>query len=674
MADPRPEPVSSLSFENARAEYISRVNAIRSLGGQPGIVDDHAANPHLMWVEVTALYTELMGKTIDNRVLATLVVTARNLEDAVIASESLGYDWRTASPAKVTIELDFGVGGWGEDIIFEDDRQWLADPEYIQDGQVAVLAGTQFASISAVQKSVKILNSVSTGVPGQVIPLPDVPAMKRTFDGEVSVLVDGAIDARIVDRLFELRSDEVGAEYRVLFDESAIITLGDGVNGEIIALGKTVQTAYNVTLGVGGRIGPNVITAPIGPVLDVLAVPVTGLTVTQPVGSSGGQDRETLESIKFNAPRSLRTLKASISRPDFETNAQAVGGVLRALPITRDTDESVAPNITLVLVAAAPAIVGETTLFTYPTAEDPIDGTIDPATWLIITSTWQEVPGSPGVLVGDTISSLIQISNFIKTIPLEVRTTITNTDTTETQIRIGLPSSLNDYVLASITADGGGNGDFKVAQVVGGSETDSTVALGVAEDPTAGFDVTFRFTLEDGLELLVNDVVVVASDFAVNTQFFSDLVVQFFGKVEIEDVVVASLLDLPLPNQELLDDVQEAVTSENPTLVSHNVDVGPIQVRPINISMTLLTILQGFTVTQVQVNVKDAIDTFLSITRREEDDEFANKPGVSIFLSELVSVIEGALGTKGVAVAFPIADEIAPNPQELLIPGEIVFL
>ncbi|HLQ50473.1 MAG TPA: baseplate J/gp47 family protein, partial [Terriglobales bacterium] len=102
-----------------------------------------------------------------------------------------------------------------------------------------------------------------------------------------------------------------------------VVQTGDGdIGGAVLPTGTgNVTATYRV--GAGGRVSANALTT----LLDRLQ----GLTsVTNPLSAEGGADAETLEMVRSNAPRTVRTFGRAVSLKDFEDLITASGEVAKA--------------------------------------------------------------------------------------------------------------------------------------------------------------------------------------------------------------------------------------------------------------------------------------------------------------------------------------------------------
>lgn len=115
--------------------------------------------------------------------------------------------------------------------------------------------------------------------------------------------------------------------YRILPDRSGI-EFGDGLNGLIPPRGAN---NLRITYRSGGGSRGNVGAGKIG-----LAVSKPGIAgVRQLEVASGGRDEESIDEAKKEAPDRIRTLERAVTARDFETLAENISGVARAVALNR---------------------------------------------------------------------------------------------------------------------------------------------------------------------------------------------------------------------------------------------------------------------------------------------------------------------------------------------------
>ena len=101
------------------------------------------------------------------------------------------------------------------------------------------------------------------------------------------------------------------------YDERYEIVFGDGVFGRVPKNGATILITYRVTAGTkAGGVQSFVINEDLGPINGIgsMASSPTVVTVSR---ATAGSDRETLESIRFRAPRGFQTQQRAVIASDY---------------------------------------------------------------------------------------------------------------------------------------------------------------------------------------------------------------------------------------------------------------------------------------------------------------------------------------------------------------------
>ena len=112
---------------------------------------------------------------------------------------------------------------------------------------------------------------------------------------------------------------------RTTEDGKTLIQAGDSTFGAPFPTGSgNITATYRVGAGTAGRVGAASLTT----LLDRLQ----GLTgVTNPLPADGGADPETTDTIRRNAPRTVRTFDRAVSLQDFQDLVTESGEVAKAL-------------------------------------------------------------------------------------------------------------------------------------------------------------------------------------------------------------------------------------------------------------------------------------------------------------------------------------------------------
>jgi hypothetical protein len=107
-------------------------------------------------------------------------------------------------------------------------------------------------------------------------------------------------------------------------DGTADVLFGDGDEGALLPTGQgNLRADYRIGLGSAGNVGANTLTTLIDRPLGVSAV-------TNPQAATGGQDAQSLEDIRSNAPLSVLTLGRAVSLSDYENYARSFAGISKA--------------------------------------------------------------------------------------------------------------------------------------------------------------------------------------------------------------------------------------------------------------------------------------------------------------------------------------------------------
>lgn len=115
--------------------------------------------------------------------------------------------------------------------------------------------------------------------------------------------------------------------YTMSVDDSGVSTVrfGDGVEGARPPSGQNnIRTTYRKGIGVGGNVAAGKLTT----LLDRRPVGVNG--VSNPEAATSGEDPETLDQARGNAPLTVLTLERAVSVKDYANFARAFAGIAKA--------------------------------------------------------------------------------------------------------------------------------------------------------------------------------------------------------------------------------------------------------------------------------------------------------------------------------------------------------
>jgi hypothetical protein len=105
------------------------------------------------------------------------------------------------------------------------------------------------------------------------------------------------------------------------------ILFGDGVEGSTLPTGQNnVQANYRVGAGLSGNVAA-------GSITTLMDRPLGVSGVNNPQAATGGQDAQSVDDIRANAPLSVLTLGRAVSITDYQNFAQAFAGIAKAYAI-----------------------------------------------------------------------------------------------------------------------------------------------------------------------------------------------------------------------------------------------------------------------------------------------------------------------------------------------------
>jgi predicted phage baseplate assembly protein len=110
-------------------------------------------------------------------------------------------------------------------------------------------------------------------------------------------------------------------------DGSAKTIFGDGVEGSTLPTGQNnIHANYRIGSGVAGNVGAGSLTTLMDRPLGVNAV-------TNPQAATGGEDAESVDDIRSNAPQKVLTLGRVVSIDDYQSFASTFAGIAKAYAI-----------------------------------------------------------------------------------------------------------------------------------------------------------------------------------------------------------------------------------------------------------------------------------------------------------------------------------------------------
>jgi hypothetical protein len=220
------------------------------------------------------------------------------------------------------------------------------------------IAGNVVLASHGEQQPEKVLGSGDATLSGQQLVLgqtdvsfvPD-STQPRGVRADIDVIVDG----RIWQQVGSLRNHGAAEHiYTVRMTEEGtlIFGFGDGQNGRRLPTGtNNVRVRLRVGVGLGGNV-------PVGTLTKIARPHPLVDAVQQPLPAVGGNDLETGDSLRRNAPATLLTMERCVSPEDFASLAAAHASIWQARAFVRQSAGTRAHRVEVVVVPANGATLG----------------------------------------------------------------------------------------------------------------------------------------------------------------------------------------------------------------------------------------------------------------------------------------------------------------------------
>lgn len=306
-------------------------------------------------IDLIASIGDVFNAAADQLANEAFLPTAREIQSVLDLARTLGYTPRGNIPSKWNLLL---TTSHLPEILLTKNTVVLTNPSF----------GPQ-VEFEVEQDTTKPLNNTTVTIPviaGRTINHPnfisDGSGIQTTTLIRPNVIDDSIIYR--VDNIQWTQVDEFDSSnpndlhFRVRVREDVpgerviIIDTGDGQKGLIPPAGSTISISYRI----GGGLLSNV---PIGSIdtFEQQLVDNSGsiieLTLTNNTAATQlGQDQETKDEIRINAPVFIKTNQRVVSNIDH-TNAVLTSGALRALTITNNESDIVFENTVLIFVATS---------------------------------------------------------------------------------------------------------------------------------------------------------------------------------------------------------------------------------------------------------------------------------------------------------------------------------
>jgi hypothetical protein len=135
----------------------------------------------------------------------------------------------------------------------------------------------------------------------------------------IVVRVNG-VEYKMVDNITEINSSSEIYLIQEIEDNQYQIIFGDGILGKKLEGGSTIDISYIITDGKDGN-GPSLFSFAgiLTNNLDQIQTPTSPISITTVSDATGGSDLETIDSIKYFAPRLYSSQYRAVTSVDYES-------------------------------------------------------------------------------------------------------------------------------------------------------------------------------------------------------------------------------------------------------------------------------------------------------------------------------------------------------------------
>lgn len=275
----------------------------------------------IVLIELFAYMGDLINYYIDRSANEAFMTTASQRDSVLYLARLLGYNPTTVGAATVTLKFFNTNTGTktipagtqvatsasttgGTQIIFETNSAvTIPAISGTIPGEITVLA-TQGETVT------EVLAPVSTGEINQIRELTYSPLIQNSID-----IVAGASAFTEVSYLIDYNNYDPVFVVQTNADGVSFVVFGDGISGRVPATGATITATYRIGGGTIGNVGAGLLKSIIKS--SVALSSFSGVTVNNLAAATGGVEEESTDSIRVNAPNSIRALNRAVSLADY---------------------------------------------------------------------------------------------------------------------------------------------------------------------------------------------------------------------------------------------------------------------------------------------------------------------------------------------------------------------
>jgi len=305
-------------FDNLVLELTNRVKE------RGAWKDTYRSSTGSMLIELFAAVANLVLYYVERRAEESYIMTAKNKSSIINLVRLLNYIPKRKVSATGTLRFTL-TGGAHTQIVFVPkytECQTAGGVKYLVDDDVAIMVGQTYVDAEAIQGELITLSYTSTGNIDQEYLIDD----DSVEDTHLEVNVNGVAWTKVTS-FIDSTTTSLHYILRPELDDNVTILFGNGVFGKSPANGDTIELKYVKSDGLSGNVYElSRVTTLNDAIYDYLGVS-KACTVTNTTTFLGGDDAESLEEIRAEAPAVFATGDRAVTRSDFVSILNNYAGV-----------------------------------------------------------------------------------------------------------------------------------------------------------------------------------------------------------------------------------------------------------------------------------------------------------------------------------------------------------
>lgn len=305
-------------FDDLRLQLENRLKE------QSAWKDTYRSATGSMIIELFAAVGNLVLYYVERRAEESYIGTAKNRSSIINLVRLLNYTPKRKVSATGTLRFTLTAGASVNQVFIPQytECQTSGGMKYLVAVDNAVMPGQTYVDATAIQGSLLVITYASVGEANQTYNVADV-SVENTH---ITVYVAGVLWTK-VDSFIDSVASSTHYVLRPELDDTISIIFGDGVFGKIPGNGEEVQIKYIKSDGLAGNVyALGLITTCNSTIFDS-DENIIDVTVSNTTTFIGGDDAETTEEIRTEAPKVFATGDRAVIRADFVSIINNYAGV-----------------------------------------------------------------------------------------------------------------------------------------------------------------------------------------------------------------------------------------------------------------------------------------------------------------------------------------------------------